>query len=44
MMLVHFLEWLAVSEIYFQVDLCVNTPTDEWKGKCACYAEKEEIN
>ena len=24
--------------------LCVHTPADEWKGNCACYAKKEEIN
>ena len=30
--------------ILMHEDLCVHTPADEWKGKCACYAENEEIN
>ena len=25
------------------MDLFVGTPVDELKGRCACYAEKEEI-
>ena len=26
--------------VYFRVDLCVDTPVDELKGHCACYAKK----
>ena len=30
--------------MYFRVDMCVATPVYELKGRCACYAEKEQIN
>ena len=30
--------------IPFRVDMSVDTPVDESKGHCACYAEKEKIN